>query len=193
MNHDSVLVATELPVVKLLPTMSRIRRTMPTAEQVSKSPPGSKLIPLTKGKFSIVDEADYEDLMRFNWHFQKRGYAARNATIGEKRVVVKMHRQIMNAPEGFDVDHLMGNRLDNRRSQLRLATRSENCRNTGPHRDNVSGLKGVTYFKARKIWQSRIWHLGVQYHLGYHSTPKAAHAAYCDAAAKLHGEFARVA
>jgi len=83
------------------------------------------------------------------------------------------------------------NGLDNRRANLRLATRSENLRNRAVHCNNTSGYRGVRWKPARRKWVANITLNGQQHHLGYHATPEAAHQAYCAAARELHGEFAR--
>ena len=101
-----------------------------------------------------------------------------------------MHRMINNTPEGFDTDHISGNKLDNRKSNLRTATRSENVCNRKVRPDSSTGVKGVRFHKQHKRYQARITKNKKQIHLGYFSTPETAHAAYCEAAKKLQGEFA---
>jgi HNH endonuclease len=90
-----------------------------------------------------------------------------------------------------EVDHINLIRSDNRWSNLREATHAENKRNSWVSRRNTSGFKGVN--KRGNRWYARIRADGDQIHLGYFATPKEAHAAYCRAAAKYHGKFARVA
>ncbi len=102
-----------------------------------------------------------------------------------------MHRQIMNAPKGIEVDHINSNGLDNRRSNLRLANRSENMRNICATSRNTSGFKGVTWHKAHSKWQAQITLNRKTYYLGLRETPAEAHALYCEASKKLHGEFSR--
>ena len=99
-----------------------------------------------------------------------------------------MHRLITGASYGIEVDHINGDRLDNRRSNLRLCTKAENTRNKVQQKHNRFGLKGVS-FKCGKFY-AQIQAHGKKYCLGYHSTPEEAHQAYCEAAFRLHGEFA---
>lgn len=91
------------------------------------------------------------------------------------------------------IDHIDGDRSNNCIANLREATRSENLRNRGLQRNNTSGFKGVIFDKRTGMWQARIKIHGRRILLGLHETPEAAHAAYCEAAAKHHGEFAKVA
>lgn len=88
-----------------------------------------------------------------------------------------------------EIDHINGDRKDNRISNLREASRLENSRNAARRSDNSSGLKGVGVHKGQ--WRARMRIDGKSRHLGYFPTPEAAHAAYCEAAKKYHGEFAR--
>jgi hypothetical protein len=92
-----------------------------------------------------------------------------------------------------DIDHINGDRHDNRIANLREATRAQNLLNKGPRASNTSGYKGVTWSKRRQKWMAQIGHGGRNFGLGYYQTAEEAHAAYVAAAAKLHGEFARVA
>lgn len=90
------------------------------------------------------------------------------------------------------IDHINGDRYDNRIVNLRLATPSENGRNRGPQRNNTSGVKGVTWHARDKRWQAQIWVNGKRIQLGYFIDIKDAAAAYAKAALELHGEFARL-
>lgn len=93
-----------------------------------------------------------------------------------------------------EIDHRDTNAANNRWSNLRLATRSQNGGNTKPHRGNRTGLKGVTnHGQNRKFYMARITVRGRAHNLGLYTCPAAAHFAYVVAADKLHGEFARVA
>jgi hypothetical protein len=87
------------------------------------------------------------------------------------------------------VDHINSVKTDNRICNLRLATRAQNMRNMGLRRSNTSGFKGA--WKHGKRWKSVIMVDRRRIHLGCFDTPEEAHAAYCDAAEKYHGVFAR--
>jgi tRNA U34 5-carboxymethylaminomethyl modifying enzyme MnmG/GidA len=101
-----------------------------------------KGIKLTQGQFAIVDEEDYYYLNEFKWYFYRRRnqvYAKTCVTINKKRVHLLMHRLIMDASKKC-VDHINGNGLDNRKSNLRLCERHENALNRVINYNNVSGL-----------------------------------------------------
>ena len=104
-----------------------------------------RLIPLTQGQNAVVDAADYEWLNQWNWHAHwfessKTFYAGRNISASEGRPmgVVTMHRELLQDGSNLDTDHRNGNGLDNRRSNLRICTRSQNCQNS-PARMGRSG------------------------------------------------------
>jgi len=148
-------------------------------------------VTLACGAEAIIDAEDAELVGQYNWSLCT-GYAATSLyPVGEKRRSIKLHRLVMGEPEGFEVDHKYGIRLDNRKAHLRLATRSDNNHNAKVRRDNTSGRKGVSWHKKVKKWFAQIMYMGKQKHLGYFSDPDAAYEAYCQAALKYHGEFAR--
>lgn len=91
-----------------------------------------------------------------------------------------------------EVDHVNGVRSGNRPSNLRQASRVQNCRNRRASSRNTSGFKGVTWDKKAGKWQAQIGSQNSKVKLGYFEDPTMAHAAYCAAAKKLHGEFARL-
>ena len=155
-------------------------------------------IPLTQGYEAIVDATDLHLVAGHNWTALRRSrsrtvYAYRAVSIGGgKQRNVLLHRVLLSAPSNKQVDHISGDGLDNRRSNLRLATNTENSRNQPVRKSNTSGFKGADFHKAVGLWRARIRCDGNRrVHLGYFATPEEAHAAYCVAARKLHGEFAR--
>lgn len=92
-----------------------------------------------------------------------------------------------------EIDHINGNQSDNRIDNLRAASPNENAWNRGPSAINTSGVKGVNWHKKQKRWVARITYAGKRHNLGsFHAISDAA-AAYAEAAARLHGEFARAA
>lgn len=162
----------------------------------------SKIIPLTKGVFAVVDEEDYERLTGFTpqittrndtpktyrWYFSNNGgaYATYGGRINKTHVA--MHRLIMNAPDHLEVDHINGNRLDNRKENLRLATRSENQRNTQKSKRGItSKYKGVCYDKKQGQYKAEI----NGKFLGYYNSELVAATAYDKAANEMYGKFAK--
>lgn len=93
-------------------------------------------------------------------------------------------------PDG-DLDHEDTNKDHNWIDNLRPATQSQNQANTHRHRDNASGLKGVYFYRSRNRWRASISEGDQRKHLGYFDTAEEAHAAYCAAAKKIFGAFAR--
>ena len=89
-----------------------------------------------------------------------------------------------------ETDHINGVRDDNRFSNLRLATSSENMCNRGKQVDNTSGFKGVIWNKRDKKWRAQIMQMNRRVYLGHFDSPEAAHQAYVEAAKRLHGDFA---
>lgn len=133
-------------------------------------------------------------LSKWKW-FYKDGYAQRTEYLGKmdgkyKYRTVKMHRLILNPEKTKEVDHISGDRLDNRRSNLRVCSKAENQANQSIARNNSSGFKGVHKFRGR--WQAYLYSKGKRYHLGYHNTREAAAIAYNDKAREVFGEFARL-
>jgi len=103
-----------------------------------------------------------------------------------------LHRLIVGAPVGEVVDHINGDTLDNRRSNLRVCSRAENLWNAGKRRHNTSGFKGVCFDKRDGRWYARIRAVGRVHDLGRYKTAEEAAMAYDAKAAELHGPFARL-
>jgi HNH endonuclease len=112
-----------------------------------------KLIPLTQGKFALVDDEDYQYLKQWKWHWSA-GYAERKEYPGGKQTHVHMHRVILNAPKGVLVDHKDGDTLNNQRANLRPSTHSTNAMNMRKHRGS-SRYKGVC--KEGNSFRVQIW------------------------------------
>lgn len=149
-------------------------------------------IQLTKDYEAVIDVEDAPLVKNYNWSVVVRPhviYAKRTSlrSMTGKRLTVFLHREIMNAPDHLEVDHINKNGLDNRRSNLRLATRQQNACNQKAHADNRSGIKGVTQSRGR--WAAYIQVKGVAKNLGRFPTKEMAHIAYKEASGRLHGEF----
>lgn len=148
-----------------------------------------KEIVLTKGKVAFVSDEDYEELSKYKWCCTSHGYAIRNWMYKQ----IYMHRHIKKAKISEEVDHINGNKLDNRRDNLRLCNRSSNAKNVSRHSDNRTGFKGVykNGYNLKKPYASRIMVNGKAIWLGRHATPEIAYEAYKIASEKYHGNFSK--
>lgn len=159
-----------------------------------------KKIPLAgkwgKGQFALVDERDYEKLLLMGgWIvFNSRGkpYVIRSSKVNGKRKNLFMHRIILSASDADRVDHINGNTLDNRRSNIRICTLSQNGANRPMQQNNTTGYKGV-FYDARCIYRpyySKVHYRGKQIRIGCYKTKEEAALAYNKKAVELWGEFA---
>lgn len=151
-----------------------------------------RTISLSKGYEAFVDDEDYDWLSQWTWIADP---GASKATMyakrpGQSTSWVQMHVVIMDPPVGMTVDHRNFNGLDNQRSNLRLATRSQQAMNRLLRADNTSGYKGVTWDAERGKWRARIMVEGKSTTVGRYREILDAVRAYDDAARELFGEFA---
>lgn len=153
-------------------------------------------IPLSKGRHAIIDNESFDIVCKYRWHaneFRKGQFRAVAATSRKNgRKSIYMHRLLMGITDSsIQVDHIDGDMLNNVLSNLRVATNQQNKYNTKKPSNNSSGFKGVSFSKCANKWHAYISAENKRFHLGLFLTPEEAHAAYCSAAKKLHGEFAR--
>lgn len=150
----------------------------------------TKEIKLTTGGVTLVDEEDYEFLTQNRWRRTQYGYAVRNIT--KPYVTTEfLHRMLLLPKEGYQVDHINGDKLDNRRSNLRIVTPQQNIMNRPVESGTESGYKGVTREnKDGNTWRARIYVKGKRIHLGTFGTKEEAAQCYNEAAIMHFGEFA---
>lgn len=135
-----------------------------------------KKIPLSKNRFAIVDDDDFEYLSRWSWQLGSHGYAARTTYVkgsgrkNQKNEHILMHRVVNKTPEGMLTDHINRDKLDNRKANLRTANKSLNSINRPVQPNNKSGHKGVHWFKRLGVWQVYINIDSKRINLGYFST-----------------------
>lgn len=146
-------------------------------------------ITLSKGEYALVDLQDYELLSSVKWSCVVPNGTHKYAVRMDGSKYVYMHRVIMDAEVGTLVDHINGNTLDNRRENLRFATKSQNSINSSKIR-GISRYKGVWFRERNKPWVAEIHKDGVKYHLGSFKTEVAAAIAYNKKAVELFGDFA---
>lgn len=142
-----------------------------------------KRITLSNGGEVVVDDQDYEWLCRWKWKRHTAGYASRNSWRDGHWVQVYMHRLIVGASPGTEVDHINQDKLDNRRENLRVVPRYVNMHNRPLRSDNTSGHRGVQ-FRGKK-WVASIWVDGTYHHLGSFQEQAAAISAYEEASRRL--------
>lgn len=148
-------------------------------------------IRLNDGTFAIVDAEDFERLSTYGWSVKGDGYANyRDALPNGARPTIYMHREIIGAKDGEYVDHINGDPRDNRKSNLRIVTISQNAMNRGRNRNNKSGYKGVSYASRERKWLAQIGVNGKNIIIGRFDCKHSAAIAYNNEAKKLHGEFA---
>lgn len=151
-----------------------------------------KFIELNENQYALVDADDFEWLSQWNWFYNpSNGYALRNGPVHGKSQT-RMHREIFKAKPEERLDHINGDRLDNRKSNLRRCNAHQNAQNTARHSDGRSGYKGVSWHKKDRMWRARICVNYKSKFLGNFNCPKAAARCYDRAALSLFGEFARL-
>lgn len=111
-----------------------------------------KQLPLTKGKFAIVDDEDFDIVNKWKWYYQTdREKESRSGGCAARYRNIRMHRFLLNVSENEIVDHKNGNGLDNRRSNLRVCTKSQNAMNSKGKKGTVSGIKGVSWNRGKWV------------------------------------------
>jgi hypothetical protein len=149
----------------------------------------------------LIDDDDYEKIKKLSWHLDKKAlnnhglvyfvHGYRDSS--NKSRAIYLHRLVLNLKlyDGIFCDHVNGNTLDNRKSNLRKCSPQENSRNAKKPVSNTSGLKGASFINRDKVFQSSIKINGKSVYLGQYKTAQEAHNAYCEASKKYHGEFGR--
>lgn len=136
-----------------------------------------KLIKLSQGLFTQVDDEDFEALNAFEWHTRSdynTFYVGRNSkTINGKRTTIRMHIAIMNTPAGMETDHRDRDGLNNQKHNLRIVTHQQNGFNRN--------AKGCYFIKRNKKWRAKIMLNSKRIHLGYFKTESEARQAYLKA------------
>ncbi len=152
-------------------------------------------IQLTRGMVALVDPIDFRRVIKHKWcvHMSRAGkvYAQCNMKVQGRWVRVLLHRFLMDATRGVQIDHRNGNGLDCTRDNLRAATHSQNMHNQRARR-GTSRFKGVSWHTGANRWVAQICVGRKKQYLGLHDTEEQAAHAYDEAAKRMHGEFARL-
>jgi AP2 domain-containing protein len=151
-----------------------------------------KTITLTKGLTALVDDSDYAWLSQYKWCADSDGYAVRSERTNGRKHNVSMHRLIMNAQPGQEIDHKDWNKVNNQRVNLRFASETENRHNTPLSSRNTSGYKGVSWYKRHKKWEARIKIGKRNIRLGLYQSKEDAARAYNAAALEFIPDFAYI-
>lgn len=156
----------------------------------------TKKIPLTQGKYTLIDDEDYEQLNQWKWlahrnpkkHKEDIWYAERRQWLPEEKKykIIAMHRLIMDFPKGKDIDHINGDGLDNRRCNLRVLSRRQNQQNKRIKK--TSRYPGVCWDTWTNKWVVNLSINGKQTNLGRYDTEEKAFQVYREAVKKYHGE-----
>jgi hypothetical protein len=152
-----------------------------------------KKLKLSQNEYALVDNEDFEKVSKFKWSFDPKGYAFRNTDKSvprNLRRIIYLHREILDAQKGQYCDHINHNKLDNRRSNLRICTNAQNIQNRKIGKNNTNGYKGIQWHTQDKLWQASITVNKKRISLGYWKTAKLAALAYNEGAKKYHGEYA---
>lgn len=145
-----------------------------------------------RGVKVLVDDEDVQLIQKHRWLIANTGYAVTYLYPPGRTVCVLMHRLIMRATAGLVCDHIDGNKLDNRKTNLRLCKQSQNAKNRVGRRDSKSGIKGVHWLEGRRLWEVQIRADERRVTVGRFKDLEQAKRAYNEAALKYHGEFARL-
>lgn len=142
-----------------------------------------------------IDEDDVEQISARSWFVGPEGYAQSSTRKAGRSITLYVHRLLMGLQGGDKrcVDHINGNRLDNRRVNLRVCSNADNLRNRGKTKRNRSGFKGVIPVPVKNgvRWRAQINIGGKEKYLGTFATPEEAAVAYKAASIQYHGEFAK--
>lgn len=137
-----------------------------------------------------VDDEDLEKVIPYIWCFNRQNHTIYiQANIGNNKTI-EIHQLILEYKEGFVIDHKNHNRLDNRKENLRYATKSQDLANRRLQLNNKSGYKGVSWIERDKRWQATIQINGISKYIGFYKTKEEAALAYNKRATSLFGEFA---
>jgi hypothetical protein len=154
---------------------------------------GGKMKILLCGHEIQIDAEEIWRLSKYKYHKRIRNNRSKDKIYFQrwnKNETYTLSREIMNTPKVLECDHIDGDTLNLLKENMRNCTHAENVLNQKKRKDNKSGFKGVDWSEYHKKWRAQIAIKYKRYHLGYYKTAIEAHAIYCEAAIKYHGEYA---
>jgi hypothetical protein len=152
-----------------------------------------KLLPLTNGQFTKVDDDIYEQAKHYTWRVSERGYVNRNEMKkGRVQKTIYLHKLVCPSPKGMKTDHHNGDKLDNQRSNLRVCTQRQNTQNKSRQSNAQSVYKGIYPHSENGTWIAQIKVKNKQVYLGSFPDEHTAGLAYDLWAKDLYGEFAKL-
>ncbi len=144
----------------------------------------------------MVDASDFDWLNQWRWYTSKDGYAVRHTTVQERvtttRWILYMHREVNGTPDDLLTDHANGDRLDNRKTNLRDATKLQNNVNRGKQKNNKSGYKDVYFDVYHGRWEASIRFEGKKHFLGRRDSAVEAYKLYQQASREYFGDYSYV-
>lgn len=146
---------------------------------------------LVKSQIVLLDKTDLSFFNQYSWRIVN-GYVARSKRIGQKVTTIHLHTDLMKPEKDFETDHINRNKLDNRRSNLRVVTHSQNCQNRRKSSRNTSGYIGIRKKKGRTKWEVLVTVAGKHFYVGYYSNLQEAIKARDNKTKELHGKFAQL-
>ncbi len=149
-------------------------------ESETRVEPDHFIIEATDGTQCMVSECDWLFLVGYSWNTDCQGYLRcnnRGTWNGFETHGLHLHRFVvqlmgLKIPEGFNIDHIDRNKLDNRRPNLRVASEEMQHNNLDTQKNNTSGYPGVSFNKSRNKWVARIGENGIRKYLGAFDDPK---------------------
>lgn len=156
--------------------------------------PSIAYVPLTQGLYALIDREDADRVGKYAWHAafnRTSGHFYARRRLGNARW--PLHDEILGRKEGFTVDHISSeNTLDNRKANLRHATKFQQVWNRGRREKTASGFLGVYWEPKKRLYRVLVRHNGKAISGGRHKSPVVAAAKRDEIVSKLHGEFARL-
>ena len=144
-----------------------------------------------KGEEFYFDLEDYDLIKDYCWRIGKHGYVETTICQRNKSIIYTMHVMLLGKRQGYEIDHIYGKKNDNRKSQLRWASHSNNIKNAKTKSNNSSGCTGVSFVRGRnKCWKAYIFVNNKQKHLGYFYTKEEAIIKRKEAEKLYFGDFA---